>query len=392
MRTARAQQLSDLIGLIHDAAIDSMLWPAAIRRVRDLMQASSVLLFSPLHMDSPAGLIASCGLTEEFLRRYFECFHQHDVWTQAGLEKHLFSPGRVVTDEDLLPRDQLLASFYYREFLAPANISRLCCAVIFGQDDLVALPTVISIYRGVDASPFKLHDKNLLRLFVPHLTRSLNIMFRLQSTQGKLDASLLALNKMRTGVIVFDRDGRIVHMNDACVSLITKNEGLAIHCNPDSAHLSVDLPNALMKRLNLLIRETYVTGNATCTPHYFKFLGNVSKAPLVLVVIPAPLCDETGRKTLEAAAIGYLLEPDATNEPDMQLFSDVYKLTPAEIRLLRKMASGKTIMEIAGITDVSVETLKSQLKSIFKKTGAHRQSELIRMVSVLTTIVWDDLS
>jgi len=47
------------------------------------------------------------------------------------------------------------------------------------------------------------------------------------------------------------------------------------------------------------------------------------------------------------------------------------------------MAGGESLEEIAGATNVTVDTLRKQLASIFEKTDTHRQSELVGLLAKL---------
>jgi DNA-binding CsgD family transcriptional regulator len=45
------------------------------------------------------------------------------------------------------------------------------------------------------------------------------------------------------------------------------------------------------------------------------------------------------------------------------------------------VATGSSPEEIAGEMQVSRETVRNQIKAIFGKTGTHRQSELVALIS-----------
>jgi DNA-binding CsgD family transcriptional regulator len=53
------------------------------------------------------------------------------------------------------------------------------------------------------------------------------------------------------------------------------------------------------------------------------------------------------------------------------------QVTPAESRVAAMLASGMNVREIAGACGVSVATVRSQLHSLFQKTGTRRQAELV---------------
>jgi DNA-binding CsgD family transcriptional regulator len=55
-------------------------------------------------------------------------------------------------------------------------------------------------------------------------------------------------------------------------------------------------------------------------------------------------------------------------------------LAPAEARFVGALIAGQTMADYAETTGVTVNTLKTQLRHIFLKTGHNRQADLIRAV------------
>jgi DNA-binding CsgD family transcriptional regulator len=56
-------------------------------------------------------------------------------------------------------------------------------------------------------------------------------------------------------------------------------------------------------------------------------------------------------------------------------------LTPAEARVAGLIAEGRSVEEITGSLSVSSNTVRTQLKSVFTKTGVGRQAELVTLLS-----------
>ncbi|WP_353646489.1 LuxR C-terminal-related transcriptional regulator [Mesorhizobium sp. WSM2239] len=65
---------------------------------------------------------------------------------------------------------------------------------------------------------------------------------------------------------------------------------------------------------------------------------------------------------------------------DIVHFSNVHKLTAAETRAFAGIMAGKNVDEIAREADLSRETIRSQLKGLYAKTGTGGQIDLLRMV------------
>ena len=57
-----------------------------------------------------------------------------------------------------------------------------------------------------------------------------------------------------------------------------------------------------------------------------------------------------------------------------------FMLTPAEVQVALGIAEGETLAAIAKMRGVAVSTARGQLKSIFAKTGTHRQAELVALL------------
>jgi DNA-binding CsgD family transcriptional regulator len=60
-----------------------------------------------------------------------------------------------------------------------------------------------------------------------------------------------------------------------------------------------------------------------------------------------------------------------------QIIQGLFDLTPAEARIARGIAAGKTVDDLAKEAHLAVGTVRQQLKSVFGKTGVSRQAELV---------------
>jgi DNA-binding CsgD family transcriptional regulator len=60
-----------------------------------------------------------------------------------------------------------------------------------------------------------------------------------------------------------------------------------------------------------------------------------------------------------------------------EVIQGLFDLTPAEARVARGIAAGKTIDELADEAGLAALTVRNQLKSVFRKTGVSRQADLV---------------
>jgi DNA-binding CsgD family transcriptional regulator len=59
----------------------------------------------------------------------------------------------------------------------------------------------------------------------------------------------------------------------------------------------------------------------------------------------------------------------------------LFNLTPAEARVARGIAVGKTVDELADEAGLAATTVRNQLKSVFSKTGVSRQADLVGILA-----------
>jgi len=65
----------------------------------------------------------------------------------------------------------------------------------------------------------------------------------------------------------------------------------------------------------------------------------------------------------------------------VQAIQGMFDLTPAEARIARGIAAGRTVSELATEAGVAVGTVRQQLKSVFSKTGVSRQVTLVGLLT-----------
>jgi DNA-binding CsgD family transcriptional regulator len=81
-----------------------------------------------------------------------------------------------------------------------------------------------------------------------------------------------------------------------------------------------------------------------------------------------------------------VLPPPARAEALANALTASFGLTPAETRLALKLQAGLTLAEAGRDLDISINTVRNQLRAIFDKLGLRRQSELARTLAQLAAL------
>ena len=67
------------------------------------------------------------------------------------------------------------------------------------------------------------------------------------------------------------------------------------------------------------------------------------------------------------------------NAHSPEQFFESYQISPAEADLLKSLANGITVTEHAKVKNVSVNTVRTQIRSLLGKTNASNQTDLVRI-------------
>ena len=374
-------QLSALIDLIYEGALEVSVWQELPRRIAEWMAAPVCTLFTPLHTPAAGGFMGSHNISASDVALWNTKYQPHDLWARRALERGLALSGQVMRDQDLVTEDEFVDSLIYREYFSSFDTGRLVSAIIFGTDDSANLTTICSCTRPLREA-FTEDDAFKLKLIVPHLSRALGVMFRLRAADFKLASSLAALDLLTQGVVLFAGDGAVFHLNRRARAMCEQGEGLSLKAQAGRRdRLQAQRPGE-QQQLDAAIRDA-LHPSPQAAPHFSTALQvggpGVSKA-YALNFSALPAGNEFGLGADAPRAIAFIGDMCARLEPDMKVMCERFGLTPAEWRVLRLAVDGGSVGELSETLRVSPNTTKSHLQRIYEKTGTANRAQLLRLV------------
>jgi DNA-binding CsgD family transcriptional regulator len=161
-----------------------------------------------------------------------------------------------------------------------------------------------------------------------------------------------ALDMLDYALLIVDERGRLEYRNRAAAALLR----------------SVASP--LRRELRRAVSLVCVSGRVRAL-----FAPEVSPIPLRIVLVPIALADGARGAAIWMADARLRALPD---EPTLRI---LFGLSHAEARLALGLLAGSTARECARSAGVGIATVRSQLHSMFAKTGARRQAELVALLS-----------
>lgn len=376
-----------LVNLIYEGAVDPRAWPGIVQTVAAYVGAPMGRLFTPFVEPERGPFDIAAGIPEPAVRQWRAQYAGHDLWAQAAVARDCFREGRVLTDSDLVPEGEFARSVIYREHLAQLGIGRMCSGIVFDRRSPAVLPTQFSAFRELAAQRFGDEERRRMRWVLPHLSRALGVLYRLRDAEQKVAASLAALDRLATGVMLLDAAGAVAHLNREAERIVAEADGLAL--GPDGggeARLAVQdagAQEALRTVLESVLNPALGDAKHFCAS--VEVRRPSGRPPFVLQLAPLP--EEAGfaGRAGPAVAIVFVTDPAAPHRFDPKLLRQVYGVTPAEARLAERLHAGDTLAAAAARRGIGEETARTQLRGLFAKTGTHRQSDLMRLLISLAS-------
>jgi DNA-binding CsgD family transcriptional regulator len=269
----------------------------------------------------------------------------------------------------LCPVEELTRTEIYNDFMRPYHVKHAMFGVV--TNDIGSMASV-SLFRDPIAGEFKQPQLEILRLLVPHVQRASTIHFRLADVNARSAGFESAIDILRFGVILISATNKILHMNSTAKRYTRAESGLRIR----RGNL-VTSKRSEQERLTALIAESVRTvrregfGAGGTMP-----VSRISGRPLSVIVAPL----RTIGRPEEPCAVIFISDPDEQAELPRDLLRRCYGLSSAESHLALMVIAGHSLKEAATNLHVSLNTAKTQLKSIFAKTRVKRQGELINLL------------
>lgn len=227
-------------------------------------------------------------------------------------------------------------------------------------------------------------DAEALHLFecaLPHLRAGQVLRRELDDANLRAARAEAALEHTVAAAFLLDAGGRVVHMNQLAEAMIRSSDCVTLRRNRIMA------TNASQQaRLRALIGRAISAAQASATPpaEAIALERGCDRRPLFVRVLPLSV-ELTSEKAPAGHALLLITDPDGVLKDPSHLLKSLFSLTNAEIEVAATLRAGFTLAEIAVVRGVSLETIRSQLKSLLQKTNTRRQSDLIRLLTTLIT-------
>jgi len=280
----------------------------------------------------------------------------------------------VIDCDELLTRDALEQTDMYRHLNAPAG---------YIHPGLIALTCTlrrfecISFWRSSEEGQLTRDNIRLLELLTPHIHAAMEIRQALGVAEARAAGAEAMADASTTPTFLLNGESEVLHANSAARQLLKDSDGFLTRLG-----FLIAAKPAMRASFRALIQQTQARGwslGGVAAPKSFALERTSHKRPLQLLAAP-----------ISGYRVGAVLLLATDPDKPVVLRDDVlrthYKLTPAEIEIANGLLTGYALEEIAALRQVSVSTIRDQVKSILAKTNTGRQTELVALLVTLPRI------
>ena len=369
--TTEAEQLSQVIGKIYDAALDPGAWPGVMQEICGFVGCSSGMLLSEDRQRATNRLYYQWGFNPDWLKLYFEKYWKLNPVFPA---QTFLEVGDVRSVFDLVPREEHEETRFDREWVRPGGM--VDCILVTTERSGTS-EAGIALQRHVHEGLVDAECRRRMCLVAPHIRRAVLIGKVVEHHKLEAQTFTSIVDRLDSSVYLVDEDSQITYANPAARSLADKAQIVG----NQRGTLTLRDPGA-----NQALRQAVAAASDGDTEVGDKGVAVTLAADSAgqhfahMLPLTSGSRRQAGKHHESVAAVCVRKAAFEIASP-LKLMSQSFGLTASETRVLGAVVELGSVSEMADGLGISPATVKTHLQRLFDKTGARRQIDLIKLVA-----------
>jgi DNA-binding CsgD family transcriptional regulator/PAS domain-containing protein len=361
--------LEPLLYRIHASGDANGDWSDVLELLRDRL-AGRLATLSRHNFESGQGAIICESPENPRFRTAYAQYASRNPWFLSSEE---FTPGRVVTGDELLSNRDLVKTDFYRGLLEPHGLFHCLSGVAARRGQLIYY---VSVHRGQDEAAYGEREKGGLRAVLAHLSLALEHRWRLRQSGDLTKVMMGVVDRHPHPSLLVDADGRIVHCNRSATALSVPRAGLCIEGGRLAAATPID--RAALREAIRDVAKAAASDAADATRAVTLSVPG-ARHPVVVSVHAAGRVFRVETGDIDELVLVTARNPQIEHDIHTCSFVKQFRLSPAQARVSVLIVTGHSLADTAQKLHVSENTARSHLKQVFQKTNTHGQMELVHL-------------
>jgi DNA-binding CsgD family transcriptional regulator len=361
---------SAVVGQVYEASLDVSAWERTLDVTCRFVGASKAVLGSLSLRERQYDLQVNVGYEPGWI----DLFHSKYA---AVNPLNTATANQDVGEVRCISEYGLIGAFegdpMYEEWVKPQGIFDIAEVVL---DRSLSHVGVLDYTRVEADGIFPAEAIGRIKLLFPHVRRSVLIGRVLKMHRRGEGELAQVIGGLAAGVFMLSATGDVLRCNAAGETLLVGKSLLA----PPGGRLRF-ADEAADRAFAEAMRSAGVGSAALCGKGVSIPLRGQGGAKYVAHLLPlsaAAAEDDLNTRGARMAVFVSLSHPDLTGA--LRMLSETYDLTAAERRVALALVEVGSTPMIAEALGVSVATVRTHLRSLFQKTGARRQTEIVTLL------------
>ena len=233
------------------------------------------------------------------------------------------------------------------------------------------------VERPRKLGPAGAREEDLMRRLGPHVTRALHMQRMLGGERSRRLLMEEVFERLPQPIALLAADGKVLRMSLALRELLRVRKGLFYSQSKLRARQLQDdglLEKAIAQATRLV--------SPVCSSSTLVVRDALPGPGLIVTVYPLPQRSDV--LVHERRALVVVRDSSGVAESVGSRLVQAYALTRAEARLAEALIGGASLQQAANLLQVTVNTCKTQLQSIYRKTDCRNRAELAHAIFALS--------
>jgi DNA-binding CsgD family transcriptional regulator len=364
--------LSSLIGSIYDASLDPERWRDALVGIGSFLGSEYVVLISEDAASAKAHLHYASKDDDEWIEAYYRKYiHTNPILVPPILNVEV---GDIFSVSSFMTIREFRRTVFYKEWVRTRGYLDTIAAMLTKSPTAMS---VISAVRSEKKGPVDEATRRRMRLLVPHVQRAVTIG-RIVDLNTLQAASLAdTLDGFAAGIFLADAKGTVVHANVAADTLFAQGDPLR-KIGRQLAPVNADAAAAFAEAFAACAQGDAAAGDKTLA------IALSDRAGQDYVAHVLPLTSGARRNAgqeYSAVAAVFVREAELRAPLPLQVLAQRFNLTARELSVMLAVVAHGGVPAVSELLGLSETTTKSYLQTVFRKTGASRQADLVKIVA-----------
>jgi DNA-binding CsgD family transcriptional regulator len=304
--------------------------------------------------------------------------YEREYYKLAPNRRHyLANPGRQICHDQMLMGEAEMDRHPFYDWAERTHGVRYMAIGV--TDPRHPIGATLGLTRARSRGPITAEELARLDVLLEHFERAVQLEHHLGKALAPGIAALDFLDRNPTGILILDGLGRVVVANRAARHMAERADGFSLRTDGIAALRPQDdagLQRLIAGAVRVARGEGLDSGGSLRLPR------RSGARDYVVTVSPLSRRESILAELLPAACV-LINDPQGPAPQSAALLRQIYGITSAEQRLIKRLIAGDTPEQAARALGVSMPTVRSHLASVFRKTDTSRQADLIRLLATL---------